>query len=190
MIAWHAILRRYRHTHGLTQVGLAHLLGIDQPTVSRIERGTQKPGLGLERTLKRLLEPSGSADAVLLTLIRHNFGYMHLFDEHMRWLAASPKLMPLLDPLFPKGLIGSVYRYQEEPEESANMKATDEYGGMFSLAVDHAHVVWKHYGSGTYWRGVSQFVELTSGKAMLTTQEPITEEEYLREKGVKIIARY
>lgn len=51
--AWGEELREYRSREGLTQVGLAQLLGIHQTTVSQIERGSLIPSPRLQRTIVR-----------------------------------------------------------------------------------------------------------------------------------------
>ena len=50
-------MKAWREQHGLTQAQLARLLGVDQMTISRWERGASKraaPGRLLELALKRL----------------------------------------------------------------------------------------------------------------------------------------
>jgi DNA-binding XRE family transcriptional regulator len=56
---WSRLVRRYRIRHGLTQMRLAALLGVSQRTVSRWERGEDRPGLDQQRLLRDLAwEPS------------------------------------------------------------------------------------------------------------------------------------
>jgi len=50
------VLRRARHRAGLTQRALATATGVAQPTIARIERGTEDPRLS---TLTRLLAACG-----------------------------------------------------------------------------------------------------------------------------------
>lgn len=45
------LLTSYRVEHGLTQTGLAELLGMHQPAIARLEAGTHEPSLA---TLARL----------------------------------------------------------------------------------------------------------------------------------------
>jgi ribosome-binding protein aMBF1 (putative translation factor) len=47
---------RYRIDHGLSQTGLAHLLGMHQPAIARLETGDHEPSLA---TLSRLARALG-----------------------------------------------------------------------------------------------------------------------------------
>jgi ribosome-binding protein aMBF1 (putative translation factor) len=50
------LLTTYRVEHGLTQTGLAELLGMHQPAIARLEAGTHEPSLA---TLARLSSALG-----------------------------------------------------------------------------------------------------------------------------------
>jgi transcriptional regulator with XRE-family HTH domain len=50
-------LRRFRQLCGLTQIQMAHLIGVPQPTISAIENGKVNPTV---RTLKRLARGLGA----------------------------------------------------------------------------------------------------------------------------------
>ncbi len=50
------LLTSYRVEHGLTQTGLAELLGMHQPAIARLEAGTHEPSLA---TLARLSSALG-----------------------------------------------------------------------------------------------------------------------------------
>lgn len=52
--AWDLIVRRYRLRHALTQQRLAERLGVSQRTVSRWERGDDRPSLSQQRFLRDL----------------------------------------------------------------------------------------------------------------------------------------
>ncbi|NJM34707.1 MAG: helix-turn-helix transcriptional regulator [Rhodomicrobium sp.] len=49
---WSAIVKRYRLRHSLTQADLAAILHVSQRTVSRWERGEDKPGLRQQKKLR------------------------------------------------------------------------------------------------------------------------------------------
>ncbi len=55
MSNWSDHLRRYRRLHALTQAALAEFLGVEQATISRWERGTHQPELGMQRRLRELM---------------------------------------------------------------------------------------------------------------------------------------
>jgi transcriptional regulator with XRE-family HTH domain len=51
---WSAIVRRYRLRHSFTQKRLGQILGVSQRTVSRWERGQDRPSLTLQKHLRDL----------------------------------------------------------------------------------------------------------------------------------------
>ncbi len=56
---WSSFVRRYRARHGLTQARLASLVGVAQRTISRWERGEDRPSLEQQRLLRDLgMEPT------------------------------------------------------------------------------------------------------------------------------------
>jgi transcriptional regulator with XRE-family HTH domain len=57
---WRLIVKRYRLRHCLTQTRLAAMLGVSQRTVSRWERGEDKPSLAQQKLLRDLAwDPTG-----------------------------------------------------------------------------------------------------------------------------------
>lgn len=48
------ILLAYRIRHGITQAALAKLLNVDQSCVSRLERGENRPRVGLAYRIEKL----------------------------------------------------------------------------------------------------------------------------------------
>jgi transcriptional regulator with XRE-family HTH domain len=58
---WSEFVRRYRLRHGLTQTRLASVVGVSQRTISRWERGQDKPSLDQQKYLRDLVwEPPGA----------------------------------------------------------------------------------------------------------------------------------
>jgi transcriptional regulator with XRE-family HTH domain len=51
---WSELVKRHRARHGLTQMRMAAALGVSQRTVSRWERGEDKPSLDQQRLLRDL----------------------------------------------------------------------------------------------------------------------------------------
>lgn len=51
---WSKLVRRYRIRHGVTQMRLAALVGVSQRTISRWERGEDRPSLDQQRLLRDL----------------------------------------------------------------------------------------------------------------------------------------
>lgn len=58
---WKTFVRRYRLRHGLSQMRMAELMGVAQRTVSRWERGEDRPSVAQQKRLRDLgWEPVGS----------------------------------------------------------------------------------------------------------------------------------
>ena len=69
---WACLVRRYRLRHGLTQTRLSALVGVSQRTVSRWERGEDRPNLEIQKKLRDLgWQPPGSLLASLAAGINH-----------------------------------------------------------------------------------------------------------------------
>ncbi len=54
MSDWSILLKSYRREKGLKQEALAYILNVDQTTISRWERGKDKPSLAIEKRLRDL----------------------------------------------------------------------------------------------------------------------------------------
>jgi transcriptional regulator with XRE-family HTH domain len=63
---WGIFVKRYRLRHGLTQGRLGLVLGVSQRTISRWERGEDKPSLALQ---KRLRDQGWAPQAALLAIL-------------------------------------------------------------------------------------------------------------------------
>jgi transcriptional regulator with XRE-family HTH domain len=69
---WGELVRRYRVRHGLTQERLASVLGVAQRTISRWERGVDRPSLEQQKQLRDLgWEPPGLLLTSLARSIAH-----------------------------------------------------------------------------------------------------------------------
>ena len=69
---WGELVKRYRLRHGLTQGRMATVIGVSQRTVSRWERGDDKPSLDLQRKLRDMgWEPPAHLLASLAHSVRH-----------------------------------------------------------------------------------------------------------------------
>jgi transcriptional regulator with XRE-family HTH domain len=58
---WAALVRRYRLRHSLTQANIAQILNVSQKTVSRWERGQDRPHVSLQKYLRDLVREPDSA---------------------------------------------------------------------------------------------------------------------------------
>lgn len=82
---WGALVKRYRSRHGLTQGRMATLIGVSQRTVSRWERGDDRPSLDLQRKLRDMgWEPPTNLIASIAASVRHS--------PFPRALSRSPRL--------------------------------------------------------------------------------------------------
>lgn len=69
---WSAFVKRYRLRHGLSQMHMADLLGVAQRTISRWERGEDKPSVSQQKRLRDLgWEPDSALVRALYTSISH-----------------------------------------------------------------------------------------------------------------------
>jgi transcriptional regulator with XRE-family HTH domain len=75
--SWGTLVKRFRNDTGLTQAALAEILSIDPTTISRWERGRERPNLALQRRLRALIEP----DALNLRLLMDLMSAFVLHDE-------------------------------------------------------------------------------------------------------------
>ena len=63
---WSTFVRRYRARHGLTQARMALAIGVAQRTISRWERGEDRPSLEQQRLLRDLgMEPTTALFQIL-----------------------------------------------------------------------------------------------------------------------------
>lgn len=83
-------LRRVRIANGITQLQLAELLGVEQATISRWERGSQKPDASTQDRIRELLfHGRVPQDAVLFHSVRTSPSGRILFSRQGIILAAS-----------------------------------------------------------------------------------------------------
>jgi transcriptional regulator with XRE-family HTH domain len=82
---WSEILKRYRLRHGLTQARLAAVVGVSQRTISRWERGDDRPSITLQKQLRDL---GWSPPVPLLASLAHAVRYC----PFPRALSRTPRL--------------------------------------------------------------------------------------------------
>lgn len=69
---WRSLVRLYRLRHGLTQERMAAIIGVSQRTISRWERGEDRPSLEQQKRLRDLgWQPSGLLMRSLAASVRH-----------------------------------------------------------------------------------------------------------------------
>ena len=86
---WSAILRKVRRQAGISQSGLADLLGTDQPTVSRWERRLFVPSPAFQRLIESIAGDFGVATLHdVAAMVMHSPFPMLLVSQDMRVIAA------------------------------------------------------------------------------------------------------
>ncbi|HSV27940.1 MAG TPA: helix-turn-helix transcriptional regulator [Candidatus Omnitrophota bacterium] len=87
---WGANIRRLRAARGWKQVVLAEMLGVDQATVSRWERGLQRPDVTTQMKLRDMLRANlPEIDRVALAAIQQSPHLALAFDRALRLVAVS-----------------------------------------------------------------------------------------------------
>ena len=90
MSDWVNLIRRYRKLHGLTQAAFSELIGVEQATVSRWERGWHVPELEIQRRLRDLIwKKSTGSDALLFHRVRGSLSPTKLANKSGKNFAAS-----------------------------------------------------------------------------------------------------
>lgn len=90
MSAWDDLIKRYRRLNGLTQSAFAEIIGVEQATVSRWERGFHAPDLVVQKKLRDLFRKNGIvSDTIVVHRVRDAIGASKLADRRGRNLAAS-----------------------------------------------------------------------------------------------------
>jgi DNA-binding XRE family transcriptional regulator len=88
---WKTLIKDYRVRNALTQATLAEMLGVDPTTVSRWERGRDKPELGVQRRLRDMMyRGDDGAERALVRLIDECGSDSVLIDDQWRIVRTSP----------------------------------------------------------------------------------------------------
>jgi transcriptional regulator with XRE-family HTH domain len=87
---WPVLLRAFRREQSMTQEALSELLEVSPKTISRWERGVDRPSLAKEAQLRRVMAADrGGVDAALLRAFESSTGVVVMIDDQMRGLASS-----------------------------------------------------------------------------------------------------
>ena len=119
MSDWVNLIRRYRKLHGLTQAAFSELIGVEQATVSRWERGWHVPELEIQRRLRDLIwKKSAGSDALLFHRVRGSLSPTKLANKSGKNFAAS-RLAARLHGVDP-GTLCKIDLYEEPDVKDAN----------------------------------------------------------------------
>jgi transcriptional regulator with XRE-family HTH domain len=135
LVHWPQALKEYRRRRGLTQSALAEVLDVDPTTISRWERGRDRPALGIQRRLKSLvLSPPRNVEAALKMLIDTSDTIAVLFDSRYRLLHSSPKHRGLLR-LDTSELYGRPFQSFQSESQAAVLECVGGPNGWFRNGV-------------------------------------------------------
>lgn len=170
MQTWSDHLRRYRRAHALTQAALAEHLGVEQATVSRWERGTHQPELGIQRRLRDLMRcvPSRT-DQLVFHRVECALSAMKIANRNAQNMAASPAAARLHGA--PKNVLSS-YNYRPLFTEILETQWCDAITlGFFSgeIASIRVYNAWKPIGGRDVRYCVSYWtpLHLSDGETVL-----------------------
>lgn len=155
---WGTQLKRYRRAQGLTQARMAEITNVEQATISRWERGTHEPELGMQRRLRDLIFGRGlSSDGFILKNAANSPFAMKISTQHGKNIVASATAAALHGVLQPV-LAEANYRPYFTAELENNWQKAVEMG-FFHGEVANVRVCnrWKPLNHGpelacvSYW---------------------------------------
>lgn len=125
---WAASIRRLRQANGWKQAALAELMGVDQATVSRWERGLQIPEVTMRRKLVELMRSRlPELDRLQLVSIQASPNPAMAFDHGLRVLAASAQAAAMHD-LTPAEMVGESLSNRLSPDLVQALELAERHG--------------------------------------------------------------
>ena len=128
---WSRLLRALRAQQGMSQRDLAGLLGVEQSTISRWERGAETPSLRRRRLIRDIVRRNlgDRHDRMLQLRVKHSAWPASLMKEGAVFVETSPSLAPEVGvPELHQGV--SVYGlFGDEADE---LTSQWERGGIFA----------------------------------------------------------
>ena len=191
MISWERVIIRYRHLNGLTQAAFGEMIGVEQATVSRWERGNQRPDLSIQKRLRTLLGPGhGVSDSTVIHRVRTALSAVKLADKNGRNLAASKRAAQLHG--VPVEFLEKLeYRHFFTDVLDEQWKTAREMGFFDgNIASIHAFNTWIPAcgGSVRYCEGIWTPIFLSDGEVVLASE--FTDIDALRYNDVSLVSRF
>lgn len=125
---WAAGIRRLRQSNGWKQATLAEMMGVDQATVSRWERGLQQPEVAMRKRLVELMRSRvPELDRLQLMSIEASPNIAMAFDQDLRVLAVS-EAAAALHGQSPVELVGETLQYRSSPDFAWAIERAEECG--------------------------------------------------------------
>lgn len=166
---WGEELKAFRQRSGLKQESAAHLLGVSQAYVSRLENGAATASADLQARLSRLLtepahRPLYDHVRAIVTYSPYSVSLISARDGRLVVEAASHALMQ--QPPFQDLEVGDVINVDLGDEANGVVDDLIETGA-FSGEIAFAEVVWTWPGNGaagpSHWKTVQVPLHKTSG---------------------------
>lgn len=93
---WSSELKSFRKARCLTQGALADIMNVEQPTVSRWERGVHEPDLGAQKTLRKLIFGKGTnPDSLIVQNVNYSPFAIKIANRDGLNIAASSRAAAL-----------------------------------------------------------------------------------------------
>lgn len=128
MMQWAAGIRRLRQSNGWKQTTLAEMIGVDQATVSRWERGLQTPELSVRKCLVELMRRRvPELDRLQMLSVEASPNLAVAFDRDFRVIAVSEAAAALFGTT-PSVLVGEVLPVRRSPDLSWARDRAEECG--------------------------------------------------------------
>lgn len=128
MIQWAAGIRRLRQSNGWKQTTFAEMIGVDQATVSRWERGLQTPEPSMRKRLVELMRRRvPELDRLQMISVEASPNLAIAFDRDFRVLAASEAAAALFGTT-PGALVGEPLHDRSAPDLAWARERAEECG--------------------------------------------------------------
>jgi DNA-binding XRE family transcriptional regulator len=96
-VNWGNEIKAFRIRNSLKQAALAELVGVDTATISRWERGRDRPSLAYQKILGKLIAPPPTIKSMgLIDIVETTSDIAVIMDREFRIVAASPGHRKLL----------------------------------------------------------------------------------------------
>lgn len=179
MIDWAKLIRNYRREKRLTQISFSEILGVDQATVSRWERGSQVPDIPTQSKVLSMVFPDHGALLSLIQAVRYAHGYMSVIRHDGIVLAMSQAMTAVAAQFIGHiGPEGFPYLSLNEPEEKWGIQQIFCEDNLWGIGIAAGHAVWRHYTTNTYWCGSIHPLHLDGSMVLLTITEPASTTQY------------
>jgi transcriptional regulator with XRE-family HTH domain len=185
---WKRIITAYRTSRGLKQTALAGILGVNQSTISRWERGIEAPTVAMQRRLRDLLFNGDGHSLATRNLLHSPISIAEIQDADARILHASPASIDIHG----SDEIAS-HCYLDGSEENYQLYRTPEAMAFFRREVAYASVTLKtRAANGRTIHAVTEATPFVSDSGQVNAfvlWREISHEQYRQRGGFRIEIR-